>query len=76
MPTIIKIKSNGSIRIEGDDFKIVDANDVEYNINGRTAVSLCRCGLSQKKPFCDSSHKGVFMDDAVAFELPLPPKKE
>jgi CDGSH-type Zn-finger protein len=75
MPTIIKIKSNGSIRIEGDDFKIVDVNDVEYNINGRTAVSLCRCGLSQKKPFCDSSHKGVFMDDAVAFELPLPKKE-
>lgn len=74
MSTIIKIKSNGSIRIEGD-FKIVDANDVEYNINGRTAVSLCRCGLSKNMPFCDSSHKGVFMHDAVAFELPLPKKE-
>ncbi|MEP7265878.1 MAG: CDGSH iron-sulfur domain-containing protein [Bacteroidota bacterium] len=74
MSTIIKIKSNGSIRIEGD-FKIVDANDVEYNINGRTAISLCRCGLSKNKPFCDSSHKGIFMDDAVAFELPLPKKE-
>jgi CDGSH-type Zn-finger protein len=70
MSAIIKIKSNGSIRIEGD-FKIIDMNGDEYNLNGRTAISLCRCGLSQNKPFCDSSHKGIFMHDATAFELPL-----
>ena len=74
MSTIIKIKSNGSLRIEGD-FKIVDANDVEYNLNGRKAISLCRCGLSQNKPFCDSSHKEKFMHEAVAFELPLVKKE-
>jgi CDGSH-type Zn-finger protein len=73
MSTIIKIKSNGSIRIEGD-FKIVDANDVEYNLNGRTAISLCRCGLSQNKPFCDGSHKNEFNHESTAFELPLPKK--
>ena len=75
MSTIIKIKSNGSIRIEGD-FKIVDANDNEYNLNGRTAISLCRCGQSKNKPFCDGSHKDIFMHDAVAFDLPLPVKKD
>ena len=70
MSTIIKIKNNGSIRVEGD-FKIVDANDNEYKLNGRKAVSLCRCGLSKNKPFCDSSHKEMFSHEAVAFELPL-----
>ncbi len=70
MSTIIKIKSNGSIRLEGD-FKIVDANDNEYNLNNRKAISLCRCGHSKNKPFCDSSHKDTFFHDAVAFELPL-----
>ena len=70
MSTIIKIKNNGSIRVEGD-FKIIDANDNEYNLNGRKAVSLCRCGLSKNKPFCDSSHKEMFSHEAVAFELPL-----
>lgn len=74
MSVIVKVKSNGSLRIEGD-FKLVDANDVEYNLNGRTAISLCRCGLSKNKPFCDGSHKGEFTDDATAFELPLPKKE-
>ena len=73
MSTVIKIKSNGSVRIEGD-FKIVDANDQEYNLNGRTAISLCRCGLSKNKPFCDGSHKNEFNHEAIAFELPLPKK--
>ena len=72
--TIIKVNSNGSLRIEGD-FEIVDPQGNVYNINGRNVVTLCRCGMSAKKPFCDSSHKGHFEHDAVAFELPPPVPK-
>ena len=68
--TTIKINSNGSIRIEGDDFKIIDANGTTYDLGGRTSVALCRCGLSMKKPFCDGAHKGQFEDEAVAYDLP------
>ncbi len=74
MATIIKVNENGSLRIEGD-FEIVDPNGAVYDINGRTSVSLCRCGMSQKKPFCDGAHRGHFDHKAVAFELPLPPPK-
>ncbi|GAB3839270.1 CDGSH iron-sulfur domain-containing protein [Hymenobacter jeollabukensis] len=73
MPTKLTVNNNGSLRVEGEDFIIVDAQGNEYGLQGRTLVSICRCGLSQNKPFCDGSHKGHFEHNAVAFDLP--PKK-
>ena len=70
--TKITVLNNGSLKIDGD-FEIVDKDGVNYNLGGRTVVSLCRCGKSANKPFCDGSHKGHFEHDAVAFDLP--PKK-
>ena len=70
--TQIIIKSNGSIKIEGD-FEIVDMEGKVYDLGGRTAISLCRCGHSKNKPFCDGAHKGVFQHEAKAFDL-APPK--
>ena len=74
MSTIIKVNSNGSLRVEGD-FEIVDAQGNKFNLNGRTSVSLCRCGLSKNLPFCDAAHKGQFLHESVAFELPPPAPK-
>jgi CDGSH-type Zn-finger protein len=73
--TTIKVNSNGSLRIEGD-FEIVDKEGNVYNLNGRTTVALCRCGLSKNMPFCDGAHKGVFVHEAISFELPPPVKKD
>src|ERR1700690_4218584 len=68
--TKIIVKNNGSIRVEGD-FVIVDVEGKEFGLGGRTAVSLCRCGHSQTKPFCDGSHKlAGFEDTVVARDLP------
>lgn len=67
--TKITVNSNGSLRIEGD-FEIVDPQGNQYGLGGRTLVSLCRCGLSKNKPFCDGSHKGHYEHDATAFDLP------
>ena len=67
--TKILINSNGSIKVEGD-FEIVDAQGNAYGLQGRTIVSLCRCGRSNNKPFCDGSHKENFEHTAVAFDLP------
>jgi hypothetical protein len=41
---------NGSIKIEGD-FEIMDCDGKVYGLEGRTALGLCRCGLSSNKPF-------------------------
>jgi len=70
--TKITVLSNGSLRIEGD-FEIVDKEGGVYNLQGREVLSLCRCGHSNNKPFCDGSHRGHFEHEAVAFDLP--PKK-
>ena len=71
--TKITVNSNGSLKIEGD-FEIVDKNGTIYGLEGRETVSICRCGQSKNKPFCDGSHKGHFEHEAVAFNLP--PKKQ
>lgn len=67
--TKITVNSNGSLRIEGN-FEVVDKNGNVYDLGGREIVSLCRCGLSKNKPFCDGSHKGHLEHDAIAFALP------
>ena len=70
--TKITVNPNGSLKVEGD-FEIVDAQDKEFGLQGRTTIGLCRCGLSKNKPFCDGSHRTGFEHEAVAFDLP--PKK-
>lgn len=71
--TRLTINNNGSVKIEGD-FEIVDKAGNVYGLAGREVVSICRCGHSKNKPFCDGSHKGNFEHEAIAFDLP--PKKE
>jgi CDGSH-type Zn-finger protein len=69
----ISISNNGPIRIEGD-FKIIDANGKVWDVVGRTKISLCRCGHSANKPFCDGSHGRMgFQSLCEASTLP-PPK--
>jgi CDGSH-type Zn-finger protein len=73
--TRITVKHDGSLRIEGD-FEILDPEGRLFGLAGRPHVSLCRCGHSLKKPFCDGSHKAAaFCSQVVAFDLePLAPK--
>ena len=70
--TTLKVNNNGSIRISGD-FEIVDKDGNAYDLGGRDVISVCRCGLSANKPFCDGSHRNHFEHDAVAFALPPKP---
>jgi CDGSH-type Zn-finger protein len=68
----ITVMNNGSLRVEGD-FEIVDSTGAPFGLMGRQKVSLCRCGQSSTKPFCDSTHKTCgFESVLVAFDLPAP----
>ncbi len=52
----MRVKANGSIRVTGTvDFVDEDGNVVET----KTDFSLCRCGHSKEKPYCDGSHKAA-----------------
>jgi len=75
MATKITPVNNGPIRIEGE-FTIQDAQGAEFGLAGRTVISLCRCGQSANKPFCDGSHgRTGFQDICVARDLPPPKPK-
>lgn len=70
----IKVLRNGPFRLEGENIQLLDPEGNAYGLGGRTVVSLCRCGLSQNRPFCDGSHNHHgFQDDPQARDLP--PKK-
>lgn len=70
--TRITVMNNGSLRVEGD-FDVVDQHGQPFGLAGRTRVSLCRCGQSGNKPFCDAAHKTCgFSSTLVAFDLPEP----
>jgi CDGSH-type Zn-finger protein len=75
MPAKITINNNGSIRVEGD-FEIVDMEGRPFGLAGRNVIGLCRCGLSENKPFCDGSHKRQgFQSLCPARDLPPPAPK-
>jgi CDGSH iron-sulfur domain-containing protein 3 len=50
----MRVKPNGSIRVTGTvEFVDGDGNVIE----SKSDFSLCRCGASKEKPFCDGSHR-------------------
>ena len=73
--TEITVSNNGPLRLKGK-FCIKDSEGNEYDLAGREALALCRCGQSSNKPFCDGTHNRVGFDhQAKAFALPPPKPK-
>ncbi len=75
----IQVRDHASLRVEladGETLELVDGQGRSFGLGGRRAITLCRCGASKSKPFCDSSHKACGFDSAVeARELPPPAPK-
>jgi CDGSH-type Zn-finger protein len=72
----VVVRNNGPLRLEGEDITITDETGRSYVLAGRVVVSLCRCGHSANKPFCDGSHNRVgFQSQCEAYELPPPKPK-
>jgi len=64
----ITVRPNGPLRVEDPNglVDLVDAEGKKFDLTGKPAFSLCRCGASANKPFCDGTHK-------VACAAPVPP---
>jgi CDGSH-type Zn-finger protein len=54
----IKVRDNGSYLVSGP-VRLVDADGNEFDLQGKTRFSLCRCGGSTRKPFCDGTHTKI-----------------
>jgi CDGSH-type Zn-finger protein len=73
--TKITVSNDGPLVVEGD-FELLDQEAKSFGLGGRTRLSLCRCGHSERKPFCDGSHKRTAFQNAVqAHDLPPPKPK-
>jgi CDGSH-type Zn-finger protein len=64
----ITIRKNGPYRVEAPEgeIELLDADGNKYDLTGKTAFSLCRCGASVSKPFCDGTHSKIGFQAAEA----------
>lgn len=57
----IELRANGPYRVSGP-IDLVDQQGNPYTIPEGQFVSLCRCGGSSNKPFCDGTHRDAGFD--------------
>lgn len=69
----ITIRRNGPYRVEAapGSIEMFDPEGQPYDLSarmkeGKTAFSLCRCGASTQKPFCDGTHSKIGFQAAEA----------
>ncbi len=61
-------KKNGPYVVSGDlgELNLTDAEGNKYDLAGKPAIALCRCGASINKPFCDGTHSKIGFQAAEA----------
>jgi len=59
----ITVRNNGPYRVEGP-IRLLDADGNAYEVPAGKGVSLCRCGASTRKPFCDGTHSKMGFEAA------------
>ena len=59
----IEVRENGPLRVYGP-FEMVDKDGNAYSLPEGEWVTICRCGQSENKPFCDGAHRGAGFEAA------------
>jgi CDGSH-type Zn-finger protein len=65
----ITVRDNAFYRIAGP-ITLLDGEGNPFEIEAGKVVTLCRCGGSATKPFCDSSHRTNGFSSAVRAPAP------
>jgi CDGSH-type Zn-finger protein len=56
--TSVSVVEGGPLLIRGP-LRLLDESGCELEVRRRT-IAICRCGRSQRQPFCDGTHKRGF----------------
>ncbi|MEI2784547.1 MAG: CDGSH iron-sulfur domain-containing protein [Candidatus Nanopelagicales bacterium] len=56
-PISVRLCPDGPLLVRGAD-SVTDDSGVEHLVT-RPVVALCTCGKSQRKPWCDATHKAI-----------------
>lgn len=54
----ITVRRGGPYLVDGP-VRVIDSEGNEYTTTPGKKFSLCRCGASTKKPFCDGTHSKI-----------------
>ena len=66
----IKTRENGPLLVSGP-ITLTDHLGNKYDLTGKENVALCRCGHSNKKPFCDGTHKTAGFQASETVPVPV-----
>jgi CDGSH-type Zn-finger protein len=67
----ITTKPNGPFRVEAlpslaEAVTLINVDGQIIDLTGKPGISLCRCGASTNKPFCDGTHSKIGFQAAEA----------
>ncbi len=65
-PVRIRLRKDGPIVLDGP-VDIVDHDGTVHRADA-ASVALCRCGASERRPFCDGSHRAAGFDGTCRAE--------
>jgi len=77
-PLRLKVMDDGALQLRGDlsQIRVVDGEGNAFDFGERRTVLLCRCGQSQNKPFCDSSHERIGFKSSIRVDPQNPAQGE
>lgn len=68
----LTVAKNGPLRVQGaaamienGELQLLDSDGVPIAPANPNAFSICRCGASAKKPFCDGTHSKIGFEQAA-----------